>query len=490
MPIEFTPLKTHGVYSKIFINDATRMCIKINKDPLVHMNEESDHFIDKISIREAAVLQKIGFHPNIITPKFISQRSAPGALSVFLPTTEQPPSPSQARLAIGMDKGRVSCRKKKTDPIPSTDQIATFLCHIANGLAYAHAADIAHRDVKPDNIVQTPEGIYQLIDWGLAGLAASEKQSESKKYVTRWYRPPELLDLELGKTDHRAADIWALAITTLEIFSSSSKLFASTAHTQLATAIYLSKLTPVQIKSIFCTPDLGLAVLLSQMLTRHPSSRITAQQILNHPSLSQYTPPPLSPPPPPLFSSSSSREKMPSSIRERMYEWLCGVWAYYRCDVRAIALFTAYEICDRYIDHAFTTLTPFSSYQVIGCASLSIADSLYDTWPLSHEDYVSVSGNLFTVDELEQTILSISEALDWNLYTPGVYLRWKTLVQDSTDIESIVSLAVLIANEACFSSPQIIERSLHPAPTPERFSLFPKLIKEKESPPSPTPLVF
>ena len=173
-----------------------------------------------------------------------------------------------------------------------------------------------------------------------------------------------------------------------------------------------------------------------------------------------------------------------------MYEWLCGVWTYYRCDVRAIALFTAYEICDRYIDHAFTTLTPFSSYQVIGCASLSIADSLYDTWPLSHEDFVSVSGNLFTIDELEQTILSISEALDWNLYTPGVYLRWKTLVQDSTDIESIVSLAVSIANKSCFSSPQIIERSLHPAPIPERFSLFPKLIKEKESPPSPTPLVF
>jgi len=450
MPIEFTPLKTHGVYSKIFINDATRMCIKINMDPLVHMNEESDHFIDKISIREAAVLQKIGFHPNIITPKFIS--------------------------------------KKKTDPIPSTDQIATFLCHIANGLAYAHAADIAHRDVKPDNIVQTPDGIYQLIDWGLAGLAASEKQSESKKYVTRWYRPPELLDLELGKTDHRAADIWALAITTLEIFSNSSKLFASTVHTQLATAIYLSKLTPFQIKSIFCTPDVCLADLLSQMLTRHPSSRITAQQILAHPYLSQYSPLPPSPPLPRHFAPAASRKKMPPGVRERMYEWLCGVWAYYRCDVRAIALFTAYEICDRYIDHAFTTLTPFSSYQVIGCASLSIADSLYDTWPLSHEDFVSVSGNLFTIDELEQTILSISEALDWNLYTPGVYLRWKTLVQDSTDIESIVSLAVLIAHKACFSPLQILEMS--PSPIPERFTLFPKLIREKESPPSPTPLVF
>jgi len=479
MPIEFTPLKTQGVYSKIFINETIQMCIKINTEPLVHMEEESEHFIDKISIREAAALKKIGFHPNIITPKFISQRlpPEPEPRSVFLPTTDQPPLPSQSRLAIGMDRGAVSRRKKATDPIPSTAQIATFLCHIANGLAYAHAADIAHRDVKPDNIVQTPEGIYQLIDWGLAGLAASEKQSECKKYVTRWYRPPELLDRELGKTDHRAADIWALAITTLEIFFNSTKLFAATIHTQLATAIYLSKLTPFQLQSIFCTPDQGLADLLSQMMTRHPSSRITAQQILAHPYLSQYTPP--SPPLPRRFAPPASREQMPPGVRERMYEWLCGVWAYYRCDIRAIALFTAYEICDRYFDHVFETLTPFPSYQVIGCASLSIADSLYDTWPLSHEDFVSVSGNFFTTDELEQTILSISEALDWNLYTPGVYLHWKTCVPDSNDIESIVSLAVLIANKACFSPPlKLSKDSFTPPPSPAGSPCSPRYSKK------------
>jgi len=85
MPIEFTPLQTHGVYSKIFINNATRMCIKINTDPIVHMQEESEHFIDKISIREAAVLQKIGGHPNVITPKFISLRAGGGAIRFFYP---------------------------------------------------------------------------------------------------------------------------------------------------------------------------------------------------------------------------------------------------------------------------------------------------------------------------------------------------------------------------------------------------------------------
>ena len=181
---------------------------------------------------------------------------------------------------------------------------------------------------------------------------------------------------------------------------------------------------------------------------------------------------------------------MPSFVRERLYEWLCGVWAYYRSDIRAIALFTAYEICDRYIERAVSSLTPLPSYQAIGCAALSIADSLYDTCVLSHEDYVSVSGNFFTTAELEQTILSISETLSWNLYTPGVYLHWKTWVQDASDIKSIVSLAVLIASKECLSPPHIIEKALRPDSIPERFTLFPKLFQEKGSPPVPAPLVF
>ena len=218
MPLKFKSQKTNGVYSKIFINKASRMLIKINTTPFAHMEEESEHFIDKVSIREATVLQKIGFHPNIITPKFISLRGPPNDCTVFLPTSKDGESPpSQACLAIGMELGVVLERKKK-GLVVTNSEIATFLHHVAFGLVYAHGCDIAHRDIKPDNIIKTSDGFYQLIDWGLAGLAPSEKQSDSKRYVTRWYRPPELLDQETEQTDHRAADIWALAITTVRNF--------------------------------------------------------------------------------------------------------------------------------------------------------------------------------------------------------------------------------------------------------------------------------
>ena len=494
MPLKFKSQKTNGVYSKIFINKASRMLIKINTTPFAHMEEESEHFIDKVSIREATVLQKIGFHPNIITPKFISLRGPPNDCTVFLPTSKDGESPpSQACLAIGMELGVVLERKKK-GLVVTNSEIATFLHHVAFGLVYAHGCDIAHRDIKPDNIIKTSDGFYQLIDWGLAGLAPSEKQSDSKRYVTRWYRPPELLDQETEQSDHRAADIWALAITMLEIFFNPSQLFANAVRPQLFTAIHLSKQTPSQIQTFFRGAPVagGLADLLSQMLTRDPSLRISAENIISHPFVSQYTA--YAPPCLPSFSfnfnsTRLSKGAIPLVIREKMYEWLCNLWAYYPTNIRTIVLFTAYEICDRYSRVVGVEHLP--AYQTIGCASMAIADSLYDTWSLSHEDYVTVSGNFFTIADLEQTIYSISKTLEWNLYTPGVYTQWKSRVRDSDNIQSVVALAAAIADRKKYkwSSLKIVGASLQKLRIPKRFTLFRRLLAAEQKP-SLSPLIF
>ncbi len=493
MPLEFNPLKTNGVYSKIFINKASYMLIKINTTPFAHMEEDTDHFIDKISIREAAVLQKIGSHPNIITPKFISLRKPPDDNPILLPKSkDKTPRPSQACLTIGMELGEVLGRKKKGTPAPEPGEIATFLHHVAAGLAYAHRQDIAHRDVKPDNIIKTADGFYQLIDWGLAGLASSEKQSDSKHYVTRWYRPPELLDKEIAQTDHRAADVWALAITTLEIFSNPARLFAKTVRSQLATAIHLSKQTTAQFQTLFQIP-LPFADLLSAMLSRSPGARITAENILAHPFISQYTaysPPPSIGP----FQVHSPRPScagvIPFLVREKICEWLCSLWAYYPNHLRTIVLFTAYEILDRYSRLAKLPVLN-NGYQIIGCGAMAIADSLYDTWALSHEDYVTAAGNIFTVADLEETIISISKVLEWNLYIPGVYTQWKLRVRNSDSTKAVIALAAIIADRKKYrwSGAQIVNAALQTRYLPKRFALFRQLLSA-DQPPPPVPLIF
>ena len=185
----------------------------------------------------------------------------------------------------------------------------------------------------------------------------------------------------------------------------------------------------------------------------------------------------------------ASARIVPLFVREKMYEWMCGLWAYYKDNIRTITLFTAYEICDRYSRVAL--LDTVSSYQVVGCASMAIADALYDTWSLSHEDYVTAAGEFFTIADLEQMIFSITQVLEWDLYTPGVYTQWKPQVQDSDDVKSVVALAAMIADrKKCkWSRIQIVEAALQTPRIPKRFTLFRKLLVKDQEPSLP-PLVF
>ncbi|MCY4266025.1 MAG: serine/threonine-protein kinase [Gammaproteobacteria bacterium] len=47
-------------------------------------------------------------------------------------------------------------------------QLVELVLQVANALQYAHKCGVAHRDIKPDNILAGPFGEVLLLDWGLA----------------------------------------------------------------------------------------------------------------------------------------------------------------------------------------------------------------------------------------------------------------------------------------------------------------------------------
>ena len=85
---------------------------------------------------------------------------------------------------------------------------------MADALAHAHQRQLIHRDVKPKNIILTPQGVAKLTDLGLARAANDKLAAESeagKAYGTPYYISPEQIRGELD-IDFRA-DIYSLGAT-------------------------------------------------------------------------------------------------------------------------------------------------------------------------------------------------------------------------------------------------------------------------------------
>ena len=63
-------------------------------------------------------------------------------------------------------------------------QLVELVLQVANALQYAHNCGVAHRDIKPGNILAGPFGEVLLLDWGLAKVWHSDERAEPEKQST------------------------------------------------------------------------------------------------------------------------------------------------------------------------------------------------------------------------------------------------------------------------------------------------------------------
>lgn len=101
---------------------------------------------------------------------------------------------------------------KSSGPI-SLAQSASFIRQAALGLDYAHQQGMIHRDVKPGNILVTPDGRVKVSDVGLAawGTAMNDDPRAGKIVGTADYLSPEQIQTPLNVGP--ATDIYSLGCT-------------------------------------------------------------------------------------------------------------------------------------------------------------------------------------------------------------------------------------------------------------------------------------
>lgn len=192
--------------------------------------------------------------------------------------------------------------------VGNENHLSHLTCQILSGLAYLHRRKIVHRDIKPSNLLVNSRKQVKIADFGVSRILAQTMDPCNSSVGTIAYMSPERIntDLNHGKYDGYAGDIWSFGVSILEFYLGRFPFAVGRQGdwASLMCAICMSDPpeAPASASSEFRD-------FISCCLQREPIRRWTASQLLRHPFIvthnkglhHQLLPPP---PPPPLFSAS------------------------------------------------------------------------------------------------------------------------------------------------------------------------------------------
>jgi len=122
----------------------------------------------------------------------------------------------RAFIVMAFYDGESLAQKIRRGPLKIRDA-GEIAMQIAKGLEAAHARNIVHRDVKPSNILITPQGVVKIVDFGLARVITSASMTQTGGTAgTVGYMSPEQ---SLGKPIDVRTDVWALGVVLDEMLT-------------------------------------------------------------------------------------------------------------------------------------------------------------------------------------------------------------------------------------------------------------------------------
>ena len=135
------------------------------------------------------------------------------------------------------------------------------------GVQYAHRSLVVHRDLKPDNILVTPDGTVKLLDFGIAKLLtpdATDAQTKGVQAYTPDYASPEQI---LGQPVTTATDIYSLGVLLCELLSSRRpRSLTGLTNEEIVTRAKTEEITQLPLSG-------DLAIIARKALRRDPAER-------------------------------------------------------------------------------------------------------------------------------------------------------------------------------------------------------------------------
>lgn len=179
-----------------------------------------------------------------------------------------------------------------------------------------HTAQVIHRDMKPSNLLLNSECLVKVADFGLARLIDAPKEDGARQQVltdyvaTRWYRAPEIL---LGSTTYtKGVDMWSIGCILGELLGGKPMFPGTSTMNQIDRIIEVTgrpskdDIEAIQsefaaqmlenlpepnergLESMYPNADGDAHDLLKKLLMFNPDKRITVEEALDHPYVTQF----------------------------------------------------------------------------------------------------------------------------------------------------------------------------------------------------------
>jgi serine/threonine protein kinase len=163
----------------------------------------------------------------------------------------------------------------------SERQAALIVSQAAEALAYAHQRGLVHRDVKPGNLLVTPDGHTKLTDLGLASFASDAAPASADPASKNIVGTPDFLAPEaiVAPADVRSTcDIYSLGCTLYYAVTAKVPFPGGTTAEKLRRHLDEAPLTPARLNGQL---DPQFVDLIADMMHKRPSERIaTAEEVV------------------------------------------------------------------------------------------------------------------------------------------------------------------------------------------------------------------